>query len=122
MTVSWVVPPEEAFGELADAYIRAIQDAVWRLAQRRAPEIEIWMKANAPWTDRTGNARQGLAADAERLANLAVEIILSYNVDYGLFLELAHAGNYAIIAPALDQWAPVLWQDVLSILSIGQFP
>ena len=122
MTVSWSVPPEEAFGDLADAYVQAIQDAVWAIAQRRAPEIESWMKINARWTDRTSNARQGLAADAERLATEAVQIVMSYDVDYGIFLELAHAGNYAIIGPALDHFAPIIWQDVLALLGNGTFP
>lgn len=115
MGIRWQTPPEEAFLALADAYIGAINDALFALAQRRAPEIEAWLKANARWIDRTGNARQTLFAEAEKLVQGAA-INLGDGMEYFLWLELAHGGTYAIIGPAIDFWGPVLWNDVKELL------
>lgn len=112
MPIVWQKTPEEAFGELADEYERAIHTAVRTLLQRYAPDIEAWMKTNASWTDRTGNARQTLNTEVEEVLNEAVTIYLAHGVDYGKYLELSNGGRYAIIGPALDYFAPKIWADV----------
>jgi hypothetical protein len=117
MGVVWDVEPEQALGELADEYIRAIHAAVRQIVQRYVPEVEAWMKANKPWTDWTSNARQTLFAEMEEVVNTAVELFMSHGVDYGIFLELSHGGAYAIVGPALDYFAPKIWADVQALLS-----
>lgn len=117
MSLIWHNPPGRAWGDLADAYTEAIEEALYRLAQRYAAEIEAWMKDNAPWTDRTGNARQTLYSEAERLVEGAVEIVLAHGMEYGIFLELSNGGTYAVIGPALDTFVPLIWQDVQALLS-----
>lgn len=118
MTVGfrWQIPPERAFPELTEAYVRAIRAGVHGVMQRWAPEIENWMKANAPWTDRTTHARQGLWSDVDLLGESTVSLILAHGMDYGIFLELANAGTYAIIGPALDYFAPRIWADIERML------
>lgn len=113
----WEKPPEEALDELGDAYAAAIHEGIKAVAQRWAPEIENWMQQNAPWTDRTGNARQSLYTEVEEVAGQMVRIILSHGVYYGIFLELKNAGRYAIVNPALDHFAPKIWADVRRMLS-----
>lgn len=108
--------PEIAFSELAEAYATAIHAGVKTLAERYSVEIEAWLKDNAPWTDRTGNARQSLYSEVTDIANQAVIIILGHGVDYGTFLELAHGGNYAVIGPALDYFIPRIWRDVRALV------
>lgn len=117
MTVRWNVPPERAFAELSEDYVAAIRAAIGALANRYAPEIETWLMANAPWTDRTSNARQTLWSQAFDLIGEGVLIVLSHGMDYGIFLELAHGGTYAVIGPALHHFAPRIWADILVILS-----
>lgn len=117
MGVVWDVEPDVALGELADEYIRLIHAGVRQIIQRYQPEVEAWMKANAPWTDRTGNARQTLFTEVEDFVNTAVELFMSHGVDYGIYLELDHGGVYAIIGPALDYFAPKIWADVQALLS-----
>lgn len=116
MSVQWSVPPQRAFGELADAYVRAIRRGVRTLADRYAPEIEAYMKVEAIWTDRTANARQTLNTQVEEMALDMVNIILAHGVEYGIWLELAHGGNYAIIAPTIDVYGPRIWADVQAML------
>lgn len=84
---------------------KKLMDAAWITAQRMAPEVENYAKANAPWTDRTGNARNGLAARAYRDGN-GVGILLYHQVDYGIWLEVRWGGKYAIINPTIDAMGP----------------
>jgi len=115
----WEVTPEQAFGDLMEQYGDDIHAAIKQLANRYAPEIEAWMKSNAKWTDRTGNARQSLSTEVEELSSIAIGIVLGYgnDLDYGIFLELSNGGVWAIIGPALDYFAPKVWADVQALFS-----
>jgi hypothetical protein len=117
VTFSWLVRPSEAFPPLAEAQARAMHRGVRALADAYAPQIEVWMKQEAPWTDRTGNARQTLFGEVQEVVNQMVAVVIGHGVDYGIYLELKNAGRYAIVNPALDFWAPRLWADVVAMLS-----
>lgn len=117
MSFQWERPPTQAWPDMTEAYIQAVRSSVRALADRYAPEIEAYMKANAPWTDRTANARQSLYADVEQVAQDMVDIILGHGVHYGVYLELSNAGAYAIVGPSLDVFAPRIWQDVVRLMS-----
>jgi hypothetical protein len=75
-------------------------------ANYAAPQIESWMKQNAPWTDQTGAARNGLRADVQTTTN-SVAIVIYHSVPYGVFLEVRWGGKYAILRPALAYGTPV---------------
>jgi hypothetical protein len=70
-----------------------------------APQIQGHMRANASWTDRTGNARNGLFATVQTGAD-EVRIVLGHSVPYGFWLEVRWSGKYAIIIPTLQVWGP----------------
>lgn len=112
MGIEWKEPPGEVFDRGTAAYGTALHQYVVAVAHRWTPEIENWMKENAPWTDRTGNARQGLYSDVTQIVNQAVIIILGHGVEYGVFLELSNASRYAVVMPALDRFLPKIWADV----------
>jgi hypothetical protein len=116
MGITWTKTPEDAWGELATAYASEVHKGVYAICQYYAAQISNWMKANAPWTDRTGNARQALYTDVEQVVNQMVTLILSHGVEYGIFLETLNAGRYAIIGPALDHFAILIWRDVRQML------
>lgn len=63
-------------------------------------KVQNYARANAPWTDRTGNARQGLAAKYSASGGIHV-ITVSHGVPYGVWLETKYAGRYAIIEPTV---------------------
>jgi len=113
----WVYSPQQAFPELGEAYATAVHNGVVAIANRWAPEIQNWMKDNAPWTDRTGNARQTLYTEVRDVTRSMVELILSHGVEYGLWLEVRWAGRWGIVNPALDHFAPQIWGDVTRMLS-----
>lgn len=103
MTLTWDVEPGEAMLSVYDEYERVQREAVLEVALYFAPLIEAWMKQNAPWEDKTGNLRQSLHAEVDQLVD-SIVINFDYGLNYGAFLEFAHAGKYAIIGPALDFW------------------
>ncbi len=103
--------PSEATNELLENFLKVMRSSIFLLAQQFAAEIESWMKANASWDDRTGNARQTLQAEAEQeLTEIAIRIF--HGVDYGVYLELSNQGQYAILGPALDYWSVRFWGAV----------
>lgn len=103
----WVVPPERAFVQGYAEYAQRLELAIHQLALRFSAEIETWMKVNAPWMDQTGNLRQSLYSTVKAVLGQMIVITFDYGLDYGVFLELAHQGRFAIIAPALDHFGPL---------------
>lgn len=65
-------------------------------------EAVTFAKDNAPWTDRTGNARAGLHSGvSEGLRGDFFELYLAHTVFYGIYLETRWNGKYQIIAPTI---------------------
>lgn len=91
----------------ADPKLLAMIDATM---EYWAPRVESDMKTNAPWIDQTGNARNGLAARAFRDKQNA-GIVLYHQVPYGIWLEVAHGGKYAIINPTIEADGPMVMED-----------
>lgn len=70
-----------------------------RVTAYHALRSEAYARINANWIDRTGNARQGLAAepDLSGTANGRWAIVIYHQVNYGIWLETRFGGRYAII-------------------------
>lgn len=117
--LTWQVTPEQAFSQLFDEYARVIFQSGNRVAHKRAEEMEVWGRANASWQDQTGDARKLLSVRVEGDEFGIGTIIVEHGVDYGLWLEIAHAGKYAIITRMIDVFAPVLWRDLQRIMNLG---
>jgi len=83
-----------------DAWHLRMRAATLTLAQNLAGRMEAYAKRNAPWTDRTGNARNGLWG-AAGTDGREVWIRVGHTVEYGKWLELAHDGKYAILGPTI---------------------
>ncbi len=130
----WVVPPDilirgiEKYGHRALVAVQAVANYWGQMVQDEA-------RTNAPWEDRTGNARGGLffAVDGFDLGTLIGEvtpdanhymdeveiesgskdtliITLGHTVYYGKFLELSNGGKYAIIMSTIETNLPALEQ------------
>ncbi len=83
----------ERFGDRLNRQVAAVIDY-------NAAYTTGWLKANAPWTDRTSAARTGLVALPFSQASQH-EILMAYSVYYGIWLEVANSGRYAVITPAM---------------------
>ena len=118
MGLTMSTTPSSVFPKASIRYVALVNAAVLKiLSDHYAPEIENWMKDNASWEDRTGNARQALWAEATALvAGAMVQFGHGANIPYGLYLETLYSGKYAIIGPALDYFAPKIWADIKSLL------
>lgn len=115
--IRWIRPPE-ALAKAIEQYGDRVLVAVQAVAGRIATQMEGDAKASAPWTDRTGNARSGLFGTAEReAAQKLVIIYLSHgpDIDYGIWLELAHGGNFQIIMPTIERHLPSIKADLQAI-------
>ena len=78
------------------------------------PQAVEHMKNNAPWTDRTANARNGLSAQTEVGRN-SVTIYLFHTVPYGPWLEVRWSGKFQIINPTVELFAPKLVELVAKL-------
>lgn len=65
-------------------------------------EAEGTAKRQAPWTDRTGNARASIYGTIDDSNRKDIIGYLGIQVDYGLFLETANDKRFAIIKPVAD--------------------
>lgn len=112
--VRWETPPS-ALAQAVEQYGDRVLTAVAAVAQRVATEMQNQAKADAAWTDRTGNARTGLFGTSESdFARHVVTIYLSHGavIDYGLWLELANSGRYAVIMRTMEAH----YQDLMDML------
>lgn len=107
MQVKWTIPPS-VLQDAIKQYGDRVMVAVKALADMIATQAQNDMRRNAPWTDRTGNARSGLFSLAERAAHEIVIIHFSHGhtVHYGKYLELSRSGRYAIIQPTMERIYP----------------
>lgn len=97
--IRWTRPPAELAVAIERYGDRALQ-AVAAVAQYAATQMQNDAKAQATWTDRTGNARTGIFGTSEAdFGAKVVTIYLSHGavIDYGVWLELANSGRYAVI-------------------------
>lgn len=81
------------------------------VAEDFAQDIEDYAKSNAPWADRSGDARAQLETEVETEGEEVV-ITLSHGVEYGIFLETIQNGEFAIIMPTLEHFAPQVFGRV----------
>lgn len=92
--VSQIESSLERMSTRADAAVKVF-------AEQGATTLQSHAKTNAPWTDRTGNARTRLNAYVSAMAN-GYRITLAHGVEYGIWLELAHEKKYAIIDKTIN--------------------
>ena len=62
MPFQWNVQPYDLIDEMRAEYTQVILAGTNKMLNQLAPEVEQWMKDNAPWQDRSHNARDSLRA------------------------------------------------------------
>lgn len=118
MSFQWTVTPEQAFVPLYAQYADQLEQEITSLAERMTDEITAYMKQNAPWTDRTGEARASLYSVVQHEARQMISVLVSHGtlIPYGVYLELSYGGKNAIIAPTIDIFGPRLWREVQAVV------
>ena len=118
MGFKWQVAPTDVFPQMAHKYTQAIFQSGRRIAYEQAEEMEQYAKANAPWTDRTGDARERLHATVEETGPIGT-IVLSHGVDYGIWLEVANQGRFSIIPETIDAFGPRVMRSLQNLINLG---
>jgi hypothetical protein len=101
-----------------EKYLPAVEAGVDLALDAAVPQAETYMRENAPWTDRTGNARNGLRAQHNKEPFVQHELILYHTMPYGIWLEVRWSGRYAIIAPTIKKMGPEVMAMVAA--SVGR--
>lgn len=84
----------------ADMIQKQVMAKLYLLGIASAKEMETYAKANAPWTDRTTNARNGLYGKAITRDGHVV-VMIGHSMEYGYWLENSNRFKYAILFPTL---------------------
>jgi len=77
-------------------------------------EYAFEAELNAPWTDRTGDARKLLKGEVIDKKG-AIGIQLLHRVEYRKALETANDGNYAILKPTIEGLRAKFFETVREI-------
>ena len=78
--------------------------------------VEGYARIHAPWTDRTGNARQGLFAKYSKVDE-GHQIELFHSVPYGIWLEVKNSGQFAILGPTVRAEGPRIMKEIAGLIS-----
>ena len=100
--VSHVLRGLSEFDEQARAKLK-------QACRQTATEMEAYAKENAPWQDRTGDARRGLTG-SWGLNQYVYYIRLAHSVRYGVYLEMYNEKRFEIIAPTLRLYENRVWE------------
>lgn len=106
-----ITPSLKSAKQKADAYMS-------RVTTFHALRAEAYAKIHASWVDRTGNARQGLKAQANNQPSQGYwEIDVFHSMPYGFWLEVRFGGKYAIIRPTILHEAPEYWETAKDVIN-----
>lgn len=90
------------------AFDKTLHQNIKQAVERLADEMVEYAKANAPWNDRTGDARQGLQSAVVWQDEDHFTILLGHGAEiyYGVWLEVRWGGKFAIILPTIEHFMP----------------
>ena len=95
---------------------RASQNFV-KYMQRRADEIEVYMKQNHPWQNRTGRAERGLHTSVDEVVTggeslVQIGLLHDEGTWYWRHLEYGMGRRFAIIEPTQRVFGPKLLNEL----------
>jgi hypothetical protein len=79
-------------------YQEQIKEAAYFAMLLTGEELTTQMKAEAPWTDRTGDARRLIHSEPSK-ETLMVKTSIGIGTDYGKYLEVCHEERFAVVWP-----------------------
>lgn len=108
------VDPSQVLRGLGEAKLKTMF-AVEKYGQAAAAKLEATAKQDAPWTDRTGNARQTMAGVCD-WAGDALRIGLAGNMDYSPYLEYCNEGKNAVLYPTINKMQTEILEGMRGIV------
>lgn len=112
--------PDIVIEEMAMGMYDTIMHQLTLMAEMYAIMIASWMKENAVWQDRSGDARKALWADVF-VVGTSIIIMFGHGptIYYGWYLEFKNEGRYQIVGPALSAFYPQVFSTAQFI--VGRF-
>lgn len=98
------------------AFPDKVDRAIALTAEYFTPRVEAYARTNAPWTDRTGNARNGLNSKTFHEPR-AHGVYIMHSVPYGIWLEVRNDGRYEIIIPTVKNMGREMMATLRSLFS-----
>lgn len=88
-----------------DAAIDSVRRRASETVQYTATQCVVKSKHDAPWTDRTGNARRSIHQES---ADNGMSALVGIGAFYGKYLELSHGGKYRVIHPTVFNYGRIV--------------
>lgn len=104
---AWAWEGIDGVMHIPDLFGAALLEATRQACDEIAVEMQEYAKANAPWEDRTTDAREGLKTVVV-VSGDSYSVFLGYSVPYGIYLETANGGVFAVVRPTVEYFAPLL--------------
>lgn len=114
-TVKFRTPMRQAYGPGARQYESAVRQAVFQLLQYYGGVAQQDAQHNAPWTDRSGNARQTLRGYADENGDV-LRMVLKHGMPYGVYLETKNGGRWGIVTRTVEDLADDVFRAVVTLL------
>lgn len=112
MPFRWIRTPDKIVDDIQRWADTRIYAKAARNAESFGSEILNWMQTNAPWEDRTGDARGTLYYKVLKTPE-KITVEIGYGVPYGVYLETMQLGRFAILGPAIGYWGPKISERML---------
>jgi hypothetical protein len=111
----WDIPPSKLADQLK-GYGERLLRAIHALMDVYGSRLVTYAMANAPWTDRTSNARQGLSSRVIDETS-TITLVLFHTMFYGIYLETKSGGRWGIIVETLENQYPNLMSALEALVS-----
>lgn len=110
------VDPSDFIAECVQ-YRSRFETAVLTVCEVASTKMEAYAKANGPWINRTGNARQTLKGSAEWVTRDQIMMAVAHHMSYGYWLELAHQRKSKILEASVESQVPELYRALKRLVS-----
>lgn len=97
-----------------ESHNRDLHQKLRQAADKLKDEMVAYAQENAPWEDRTGDARRELQGAVVWQDEENFTIFLGHGAEiyYGIWLEVRWGGKYAIIVPTIQHFAPLVGERI----------
>ena len=104
----------QAIRGLSEARLRTMY-AAEKYGQAAAAKLEAKAKTDAPWTDRTGLARQTIAGVCDWMGD-GLRSGVAGNMHYSIYLEFKDEGCFAVLWPTLNAMSAEILQGMAQLI------
>lgn len=115
----WTADPKTIADKLKGATEKA-HFYLSRTTELYSLRAETYAKSKAPWTDRSTNARSGLASTYRgeiSSSGARFEIDVFHRVPYGIWLELKYNGKWSIINKTISVEGPRFFSTANKVMA-----